>query len=139
MIQYDHQVKVYYKDVDQMGIVYYSRYFEYFEQARTELLVFLGLDVSSIEENGIQLPVISGHCDYHLGARFEQQLIIRTMVNDLPKAKLRIEYEVFVKGNDTESLVSGYTVHAFINRKGKPIRAPKTVIEKLKDKFNLAG
>ena len=68
MIQYDHQVKVYYKDVDQMGIVYYSRYFEYFEQARTELLAFLGLDVSSIEENGIQLPVISGHCDYHLGA-----------------------------------------------------------------------
>ena len=79
MIQYDHQVKVYYKDVDQMGIVYYSRYFEYFEQARTELLAFLGLYVSSIEENGIQLPVISSHCDYHLGARFEQQLIIRTI------------------------------------------------------------
>ena len=138
MIQYNHQVKVYYKDVDQMGVVYYSRYFEYFEQARTELLAFLGLDVSSIEENGIQLPVISGHCDYHLGARFEQQLIIRTMVNDLPKAKLRIDYEVFVKGNDTESLVSGYTVHAFINRNGKPIRAPETIIEKLKDKFKLA-
>ena len=97
MIQYDHHVKVYYKDVDQMGIVYYSRYFEYFEQARTELLAFLGLDVSSIEENGIQLPVISGHCDYHLGARFEQQLIIRTMVNDLPKAKLRKYLEFVTK------------------------------------------
>ena len=60
------------------------------------------------------------------------------MVNELPKAKLRIQYEVFVKGNDAESLVSGYTVHAFINRKGRPIRAPKTVIEKLKDQFNLA-
>ena len=38
MIQYDHNVKVYYKDVDQMGIVYYSRYFEFFEEARTEML-----------------------------------------------------------------------------------------------------
>ena len=137
MIQYDHHIKVYYRDVDQMGIVYYSRYFEYFEQARTELLAFLGLDVSSIEDNGIQIPVVSGHCDYHLGARFEQRLIIRTVINSLPKAKLRIQYEVFVKGNNTDSLVSGYTVHAFTNRMGKPIRAPKTVVEKLKDKFNL--
>ena len=45
MIEYDHCVKVYYKDVDQMGIVYYSRYFEYFEEARTELLDSIGLDV----------------------------------------------------------------------------------------------
>ena len=58
MIEYDHSVKVYYKDVDQMGIVYYSRYFEYFEEARTELLDSIGLDVTSIENDGIQLPVI---------------------------------------------------------------------------------
>ena len=38
MVEHNYYVKVYYKDIDQMGIVYYSRYFEYFEQARTELL-----------------------------------------------------------------------------------------------------
>jgi len=137
MILYDHYVKVYYKDVDQMGIVYYSRYFEYFEQARTELLSALGLDVTSIEKKGIQIPVVSSHCDYHIGARFEQQLKIRTMINDLPKAKLCIQYEIFDSGNDADSMVSGHTVHAFINENGKPIRAPKTVIEKFKDQFNM--
>ena len=70
MIQYDHPVKVYYKDVDQMGIVYYSRYFEYFEEARTELLNSIGLDVTSIENEGIQLPVIESHCEYSKGAKF---------------------------------------------------------------------
>ena len=38
MIKHDHFIKVYYRDVDQMGIVYYTRYLEYFEEARTELL-----------------------------------------------------------------------------------------------------
>ena len=28
--------KIFYKDIDQMGLVYYSRYFEFFEEARTE-------------------------------------------------------------------------------------------------------
>jgi len=35
MINHEYEVKVYYKDIDQMGFVYYSRYFEYFEAART--------------------------------------------------------------------------------------------------------
>ena len=43
MISYDFHYKVYYKDVDQMGIVYYTRYFEMFEMARTELLNNIGI------------------------------------------------------------------------------------------------
>ncbi|HIA94275.1 MAG TPA: acyl-CoA thioesterase, partial [Candidatus Marinimicrobia bacterium] len=58
MIQYDHHVKIYYKDIDQMGIVYYSRYFEFFEAARTEMLSSIGLDYVKVEENGAMLPVI---------------------------------------------------------------------------------
>ena len=38
MINFTYRTKVYYKDVDKMGVVYYARYFEYFEAARTELL-----------------------------------------------------------------------------------------------------
>ena len=33
MIYYDHNIRVYYRDVDQMGIVYNTRYLEYFEEA----------------------------------------------------------------------------------------------------------
>ena len=64
MFKYNHLIKVYYRDVDQMGIVYYTRYLEYFEEARTELLDSLGLTISLIEERGIHLPVIASHCDY---------------------------------------------------------------------------
>ena len=65
MISYDHCVKIYYKDVDQMGVVYYSRYFEYFEESRTELLASIGLGVTDVEENGI--IVFVGNKDEALG------------------------------------------------------------------------
>ena len=132
MIQYDHPVKVYYKDVDQMGIVYYSRYFEYFEEARTELLNSIGLDVTSIENQGIQLPVIESHCEYLKGAKFEQDLIIKTAILDIPKARLKIDYNVY-KDHSNELLVKGYTVHAFMNQSGRAIRIPDLVLNTIQD------
>ena len=132
MIQYDHPVKVYYKDVDQMGIVYYSRYFEYFEEARTELLNSIGLDVKSIENEGIQLPVIESHCEYSKGAKFEQDLIIKTTILDIPKARLKIDYNVY-KDHSNELLVKGYTVHAFMNQSGRAISIPDLVLNTIQD------
>ena len=134
MIQYDHRVKVFYKDVDQMGIVYYSRYFEFFEEARTELLDSIGLDVTTIENEGIQLPVITSHCDYRKGAVFEQSLIVETFISDIPKAKLKIHYSVRPQNSD-QVLVTGYTVHAFIKKTGRPARIPNFILKTIKQHF----
>lgn len=132
MIQYNHQVKVYYKDIDQMGIVYYSRYFEFFEEARTELLNSIGLDVTSIENSGIYLPVIISHCEYKKGAEFEENIIVQTSISDLPKTRMRIKY--LVKNPKTDSvLVNGYTIHAFMKENGKPTKAPDAILSSLKN------
>ena len=162
MIQFDHRVKVFYKDVDQMGIVYYSRYFEFFEEARTEMLSSIGLDYSDveaqgvklpvieayanyrkgayfeqeiiIENEGIQLPVITSHCDYRKGAVFEQSLIVETFISDIPKAKLKIHYSVRPQNSD-QVLVTGYTVHAFIKKTGRPARIPDFILTTIKQHF----
>ena len=128
MISYDHLVKIYYKDVDQMGIVYYSRYLEYFEESRTELLASIGLGVTDVEKKGIMLPVILSHCEYSIGAKFEQEITVRAKISSIPKSKLHIDYYVFIN-NEKEILVSGYTEHAFINDKGVAVRAPKMILD----------
>jgi len=133
MISFDHRVKIFYKDVDQMGIVYYSRYFEYFEEARTELLASIGLGVTDVEKKGIMLPVISSHCDYLRGARFEQNIIIRASISTEPRSKLQINYSVFIE-DEKEPIVTGYTEHAFVNDKGVAVRAPKMILERLNQK-----
>ena len=133
MISFDHRIKIFYKDVDQMGIVYYSRYFEYFEEARTELLASIGLGVTDVEKKGIMLPVISSHCDYLKGARFEQNIIIRASISTEPRSKLQIDYSVFIE-DEKEPIATGYTEHAFVNDKGAAVRAPKMIRERLNQK-----
>ena len=130
MVKFDYHTKVYYKDIDQMGVVYYSRYFEFFEKARTELLSNIGLIVTEIEKKGFFLPVVSANCEYKEGARFEDQIIISTKINNFSPARLKIIYKVFRK-KDKRLLAEGYTIHAFIGKEGKPKRPPKFFLEKL--------
>ena len=130
MIEYIHKIKVYYKDVDQMGIVYYSRYLEYFEQARTELLSSIGLDVTNIEKEGIRLPVVTSHCDYKKGAHLEDNLRIKTSIFKTPRAKLKINYKV-LSPDYNNLFAEGYTIHAFIKGNGKPTKIPSKILSKL--------
>ena len=40
---FSHNVKIYYEDTDSGGVVYYANYLKYFERARTEALLAIGL------------------------------------------------------------------------------------------------
>lgn len=130
MISHTFNTKIYYKDIDQMGIVYYSRYFEFFESARTELLSFIGLAVKNIEENDVFLPVISATCDYKKSAKFEDEISIISSIDDMPTARLVINYKVI--GRDSSVLAIGSTVHGFIDKKGTPKKPPQVLIQKIK-------
>ena len=127
MIKFTYKTKIYYKDVDQMGIVYYSRYYEYFEAARTELLQSIDIDVTTIEDDGYFMPVVTSHCEYKIGANFEDIILVETSINELPKATMRIDYEIY-RNNNSELLVTGYTTHAFTDKSGKPVKPPKKLI-----------
>jgi len=111
-----------------MGIVYYTRYLEYFEAARTEMLKSIGIIVTDIEKEGIFLPVVSAHCDYKKGANFEDQIIVKTSINTMPKARLKIDYSIM---RDDDLLVEGYTMHGFTTPEGKPTRPPQSIVKTL--------
>jgi acyl-CoA thioester hydrolase len=133
MLQHNHKVHVYYRDVDQMGIVYYARYFEYFEEARTELLRSIDLDVRKIENDGYFLPVVSCSCEYNKSAKFDDELIIITKINEIPRSTLKIEYEVY--NSEKVKLVTGFTVHSFLNSQGRAARPPKEILVKIKEQL----
>ena len=132
MIKFTYKTKIYYKDVDQMGIVYYSRYYEYFEAARTELLQSIAIDVTTIEDDGYFMPVVTSHCEYKIGANFEDIILVETSINELPKATMRIDYEIY-RNKNRDLLVSGYSTHAFTEKSGKPVKPPKKLIEVLRN------
>ncbi len=133
MISHTSQIRVRYADTDQMRFVYYGKYFEYFEQGRSDLLRAIGLPYADIEAQGIFLPVIEAFARYKRSARYDTLLNVRTTVTDMPVARIRIEYAVTVDG-ESEVIVEGYTVHSFMNAAtGRPTRAPAIFLHTLEE------
>jgi acyl-CoA thioester hydrolase len=123
-------VRVRYVETDQMGVVYYSNYLVWFEIGRTEWLRDTGWTYRDMEAEGLSLPVIEAHCEYRLGARYDDELEIRTTGRQVSAVRLAFEYEI-VRRNETAVLATGHTIHATLNRAGKPVRIPARVKELL--------
>ena len=136
MISVDFIIRVIYAETDMMGRVYYGRYYEYFEAARSHLLREIGLPYSEIEKAGFYLPVIESHCEYKNPATFEDELTIRTMFKNMPRSTLRVEYEVL---KDNTIVAIGHTVHTFVNHDGKAVRPPATFRKALEDHWENDG
>ena len=77
-----------------MGVVYYTRYLEYFEAARTGLLKSIGVVVTDIENEGFFLPVVSAHCDYKQCAKFVDGITLQTCSTGLSRARITSGCEV---------------------------------------------
>ena len=123
------RIRVRYAETDQMKVVYYGRYFEFFEQARTEMLRELGLPYAEIERQGVLLPVIEASARYRRSAGYDDVLVIHSQVREVPVARIRIEYVVTREG-DPEPIVEGHTVHSFVNAAtGRPTRAPAQLVQ----------
>lgn len=133
MIRQVTDVRVRYADTDQMRIVYYGKFFEYFEQGRSDLLRSIGLSYTQIEEMGFFLPVIEAHAVYRRSARYDDLLKVATHLREMPVARVRLDYSVLRDGED-EPIVDGYTVHGFVSaQSAKPTRAPALFLEAVEE------
>jgi acyl-CoA thioester hydrolase len=115
------QVRVTYRDTDQMGFAYYANYLVWFEMGRTELLRQAGYTYKQLESRNMFLPVHSCFCEYKTPARYDDLIRIRTRIANLSRASMSFEYEIYRHETD-ELLAKGETKHAFINHEGKIIR-----------------
>jgi len=124
-------VRVRYAETDKMGVVYYSNYLIWFEIGRTDWLRATGRTYREIEADGIQLPVIEAHCEYRQGARYDDEVEIKTRAKKLSPVRIQFDYEV-TRRADAAVLAKGHTVHATVDRDGRPVRMP----ERVKDLFS---
>ena len=135
MIRFDYRFKVRYKDIDQMGVMYYSRYFEYYEAARTDMMRNLGLTYKELESQGIMMPVVHSESDYFSGPGFDDHLICITEVHEFPRGKMEIEYTLVNQDDPSTILNKGKTVHAFVKMNGRPTRMPDSLKHVLSEKW----
>lgn len=127
-------VRVRYAETDKMGYVYYGNYTHYYEVGRVEAMRQLGTSYKEMEDNGIMLPVYTCSLKYIKPALYDDLLIIKTVIKELPTLKIIFDYEIYNQKN--ELINTGNTVLVFIDMySNRPCRAPESFIEKIKKYF----
>ncbi len=121
MIQSKVQITVRYAETDMMGVVYHGSYLPWFEVGRTTMMKELGVPYRDLEAQGYYLPVLEVSVKYIRPARYDDVLTIVTTLREKPLLRIELEYEV---RRGAELLATGRTLHAFIDRTGKPVRPP---------------
>ena len=120
------RIRVRYAETDQMGVVYYANYFVWFEIGRTDLLRESGWSYREMEVEGYSLPVIDARCLYRASATYDDDVEVRTTGAMLSPVRVQFNYEI-VRAADAAMLATGATVHATLDRAGKPCRMPARV------------
>lgn len=125
MYSNDAEIRVRYKETDQMGVVYYANYYVWFEVGRVEFMRSLGMSYKELEKEGVILPVIESRCIYRHSAKYDELISIRTGIKHMSGAKITFVYEV-IRKEDGDLLATGETVHAFTDVKTfRPVRFKK--------------
>ena len=129
------KLRVRYSETDQMGIVYYGNYAQYYEVGRVEAMRKLGTTYREMENEGFMMPILSMNCKYIRPAQYDDLLTVKTTIEKLPTTRITFKYEIY---NDKGTLLNiGETVLVFVdNVSFKPRKAPKWFNELLKKEFN---
>jgi acyl-CoA thioester hydrolase len=125
------QARVRYAETDQMGIVYYGNYAQYFEIGRVESMRQLGYSYSAMEKDGVMLPVVEMQIKYLRPAVYDDLLTVKTTLQELPHDH-RITFLQEVYNEAGKLLTSGHVTLYFLDT----VTRKRTIMPKeLKDKL----
>lgn len=95
MNAYTWSTRVYYQHTDAGGVVFHSRYLDFMECARTELLQALGFDLGLLaREQHLLFMVYSVAIDYRLPARLNDMITVSAEVAEVGRARLLFRQQV---------------------------------------------
>ncbi len=105
------RMRVRYAETDQMGVVYHSNHFVWFEIGRVELLRQLGFSYREMEQDdGCFIAVVDARCRYRAPAHYDDEIIVRTHLKNVRDSVIHFGYEL-VRVGDGILLAEGETTH----------------------------
>jgi acyl-CoA thioester hydrolase len=119
------RLRVRYAETDRMGVVYYSNYLVWMEVGRVALCEALGFNYRDMENNdGVMLAVAEAQCRYRSPARFDDEVIVKTWVEEANPRIVTFGYEMRLAGED-RVLATGQTRHVLVNAQMQRTRLPE--------------
>ena len=129
------QIRIHYALTDQMGVVYYGHYAQFYEIGRTEAIRQIGYTYKEIEALGIIMPVVEIHSKFLRPAKYDDLITVKTTLREMPVHHKIIFYaEIF---NEQDKLLNtGEVVLYFLDAKTMARCAmPEQLREKLSSYF----
>ncbi len=135
MITRDIPIRVRYYETDQMGIVHHSNYIRYYETVRTEMLREFGTTYRELEAHGVMLPVLDVQSHYISPAYDDDLLTVRVTLREMPKARMRFDYEIYREGQ--QLINTGSVTLGFMNSQTRrACRVPAYFVQLLEPYFS---
>lgn len=125
IIRYNYELRSRYGETDQMGYVYYGRYLEYFEVARTEMIRSLGVPYSRLEEDGFMLPVVYSQIAYKSPVFYDEVMTVEVSVFEKPAVRLDTFYRVLTDRLEKPHVLGQVTLCFTDAETRKPCRSPQ--------------
>ncbi len=123
------KIKIYYHHTDCGGVVYYAKYLEFLEEARTEFLFEKGISIKDLAARGILFVVARQEIDYKAPAFYADTLSIDTRFNEVGRVKLDFACEI--RNQDNQVISTARTVMVCVNGDFKPQPIPEEIRIKL--------
>jgi len=105
------RLRVRYAETDQMGVVYHSNHFIWFEVGRVELLRQMGFSYRDMErDDGHFIAVAEAKCRYRAPVFYDEEVVVRTRLKAVRESVIAFSYEL-VRAETGEMLAEGETTH----------------------------
>lgn len=124
---------VFYHDTDAGGVVYYGRYLNFLEEARTVFLDDIGFNVKTLNDQGFVFAV--RHCDltYKAPARYGDVLTCTAEVRAVTPARIVFKQQV-LKTSSQDILVEASVEMVCVNTAFKPTAMPRALLTTLQQR-----
>jgi len=115
-------IRVRYPETDPMGYLHHSRYLQYFEMGRVELLRSLGHSYAELEKRGIYFAVVKAEVRYKAPARYDDELTLLTRL--IKVTHVRYDHVYLLKMGNLV-LAEASTTIACVDRNGELQQIPE--------------
>jgi acyl-CoA thioester hydrolase len=123
------RLRVRYAETDQMGVVYHSNHFIWFEVGRVELLRQLGFSYREMESQDNRfIAVAEAKCRYRAPARYDEEVVVRTELKNVRDSVVHFSYELRRVG-DGALLAEGETTHIVTDAELKVAALPEKYLK----------
>lgn len=122
------EVDVMFYDTDIGGVIHNLAYLRMIEENRTKLAIKIGMDLQSMQTNGVFPVLLNTNANYIKPGTLGDTLVIIGKVSKIERVKFKCNFEVYRKSDNT-LLVNCEQFLAVVKMpEGKPQRLPKELL-----------